>query len=108
MWRGRIESVRATELAFDFGQGAGHYRLRGRHAGTDESWDRRFGYVGGSNYDEITHIALVGKDDLKLKMRYPERKECARDDVWCAIPDIVVLGTRVSRCLVKGKEAWWR
>lgn len=108
VWRGQIESVRATELAFDFGKGAGHYRLRGRHAGTDAPWDRRFGYIGGGQYDESTKIALVGTGEFKLKTRYPEWKECARDDVWCEIPQIVDLVTRASRCLVKGKEAWWR
>src|SRR3989338_5583469 len=31
VWRGRLDDLSATELAFDFGRAVGHYRLRGRH-----------------------------------------------------------------------------
>jgi hypothetical protein len=108
LWRGRIESVGTTELAFDFGRAVGHYRLRGRHEGTDTPWDRRFGYVRSLNYDEIADIALIGINEFKLKGRYPKSMQCPRDDWWCIIPEITVLAMRASRCMVKGQEAWWR
>lgn len=108
VWRGQIDSVRATELAFDFKQTAGHYRLRGRHAGMDAYWDRRFGYTGGANYGESTDIALIGQNEFKLKVRRPEWKKCPRNDLWCIAPHFVDLAVRTSRCLVKGREAWWR
>lgn len=108
VWQGKFKPLQATRLTFDFGQSTGHYRLRGRHMGMNEFWDRRFSYIGGINYDRAIDIALIGKDEFKLTAWYPASAECPRDDFWCAIPEIAVLAIRVSRCAIKGQEAWWR
>jgi hypothetical protein len=106
LWRGRLGNHRVQDLAFDLGSTDAHFRLTGRFVGSDISWDREFGYVS-SDYDQKTEVVLVGADKITTKWR-SDLKECAREDTWCAISEIAVLAPRVSRCLIKGREAWWR
>lgn len=111
IWKGRIDGFHVRDLAFDLGpsrgqSSEGHYRLRGSHVGIGEAWDREFSYVT-TNYDIDTEIVLVGSKGVDIKRR-SRLSMCPSDDLLCLTPIVASLAFGSSRCLIKGREAWWR
>ncbi len=106
LWRGRLDRHYVRDLAFDLGRGEGHYRLKGRYVDAEMTWDRSVVYVT-TNYDMNVDVILVAFEKIETKRRSNWR-QCGPDDIRCAVYEIAMLAPRVSRCMVKGREAGWR